>query len=124
MILLTSIAALRRGLRGRSRHVAGCFTICVALAASSPAFAQSNQRDVPLREGNIYDHQDHQPTVADVCPGEAARDPNCPSQATGREVEEEVNKLLQDTDIDLQSGERQLNDPGGDTVLPPRHGWL
>jgi hypothetical protein len=51
----------------------------------------------PLREGNIWDHQHHQPTEADVRAAEAAAGIKPPSSATKRQVEEEVNKLLRQT---------------------------
>src|SRR5260221_7233575 len=72
--------------------------IALVLAASSPALAQSvppagGGAAPPAREGNIYDHKDHQPTEADVA-GTASPSPGAkrqvgdvgkaPVQQTGR----------------------------------------
>jgi hypothetical protein len=104
-------------------HRAIAIAIGLVLTGSSLALAQSDPAPAgtaspPAREGNIYDHKDHQPTRAEV--GDARRDAGIeptpsdttpsdttpsdttpsdttPSETT-REVEDEVHKLLQQTD--------------------------
>jgi hypothetical protein len=79
-----------------------------ALATLSPAMAQ---RDVtpdglPLREGNVYDHQSHQPTQAEVRAARQGAGITSPSSddASVGEVEDEVRELLRQTDqLDKQS---------------------
>ena len=117
MVILNSVVAHMRGLPDRSREAAGCLAISIALAAISPALAQTDQGDATPREGNIYDHKAHQPTAADVCTGGTQPDKNCPSEVT-RQVEDEVQKLLRETDRDLQTGRQQLDLPGGSSTLP------
>jgi hypothetical protein len=75
--------------------VAATFTPC---AHAAPGQTQGSE--IALREGNIYDHQDHQPTPAE----ESAAGLAPISQTTKREVEQEVKRLLQQTDrLDRQS---------------------
>jgi hypothetical protein len=92
------------------RSQASCIIVALALAASSPALAQSDHTPrptapPPAREGNIYDHKDHQPTERDVGTAESAA-------GDKQQVEEEVRKLLQQTDrLDEQSEQRQRLPP-------------
>jgi hypothetical protein len=53
---------------------------------------------MPAREGNIYDHINHQPTRAQVEGAEAAAGGVRPSSETDAEVENEVRALLKETD--------------------------
>jgi hypothetical protein len=86
----------------------------IPLTSISPGFAQSNRGSVPPeREKNIYGHRSHQPSAANVCPNGAAESINCPSEATRRQVEEEVQKLLRDTHSSTQAARRQLDDSNG-----------
>jgi len=91
------------------------------LAASSPALAQSDPTSgggaaPPAREGNIYDHRDHQPTEADV---ERATGTESPSSGANRQVEDEVKALLQQTDkLDKQSEQQDQDYPSGSSSGP------
>jgi hypothetical protein len=78
---------------------AAAFTPC-ARTHAAPRGTQESQ--LPLREGNIYDHHDHQPTPAEETAAGLA-----PASVTARrEVEQEVKRLLQQTDrLDRQSEE-------------------
>ena len=84
--------------------------LALVLAASSAAMAQNAPAPAgaappPAREGNIYDHKDHQPTEADL----PAVDRSGASQS---EVEKGVQQLLRQTDeLDKQSEQ--------DERLPP-----
>jgi len=92
--------------------------IALVLAASSPALAQNYPTSggvaaPPAREGNIYDHKDHQPTEADVA-GTAS-----PSPGAKRQVEDEVKALLQQTDrLDKQSEQQDQDYPSGSSTGP------
>jgi len=50
---------------------------------------------VPPRNGNVYDHRNHQPTQAEDAAGGIAP----PSAGGAEQVEQEVKELLQQTDI-------------------------
>jgi hypothetical protein len=64
-------------------------------------------RDTPAREGNIYDHQDHQPTAAEVGASESVAGITAPSPASTAAVEREVEDLLRQADtLDRQSEEQ------------------
>src|SRR5260221_14675925 len=70
--------------------------IALVLAASSPALAQSvppagGGAAPPAREGNIYDHKNHQPTEADVA------GTTSPSPGAKGQVGDEVKALFQQT---------------------------
>ena len=82
-------------------------TLPFAQNASTPAARTSP----PLREGNIYDHIDHQPTRAEVERAEAAAGGGRPSSATDREVENEVKALLRETDEQDKKSDEDLNRP-------------
>jgi hypothetical protein len=83
----------------------------LVLAASSPALAQSAPAPdagamPPAREGNIYDHRDHQPTQAEIDRAEAAAGIGAPSRESQKQVEKEVRALEKRTDeLDKASDE-------------------
>jgi len=81
---------------GNVRLARGLAFTAAALLLTSTAFAQiaGEGGGVPLREGNIYDHQAHQPTQSEDAAAGIAQ----PSTATKRQVEKEVEDLLQQTD--------------------------
>ena len=89
-----------------------------------PALAQSNPTPggaaaPPAREGNIYDHKDHQPTEAEVRAAERAAGTESPSSGTKRQVEDEVDELLQQTDrLDKQSEQQEQDYPSGSSFGP------
>src|SRR5258708_13353733 len=94
--------------------------IALVLAASSPALAQSvppagGGAAPPAREGNIYDHKDHQPTEADVA-GTASPSPGAKGQ-----VEDEVKALLQQTDrLDKPAEQQDPDYPNRSSTRPKR----
>jgi hypothetical protein len=98
--------------------------IAVVLTAASPALAQSDPPSgggtaPPTREGNIYDHRDHQPTEAEVRAAERAGGTASPSSDTKRQVEDEVRQLLQQTDrLDKQSEQQDQDYPSGSSSGP------
>jgi hypothetical protein len=100
----------------RPQSTTPSIAIALVLAASSPAFAQSDPTPgagAAPREGNIYDHRDHQPTEADVT-GTAS-----PSSGAKRQVEDEVKALLQQTDkLDKQSEQQDQDYPSGSSSRP------
>ena len=102
----------------RPQSTTPSIAIALVLAASSPALAQSDPTSgagaaPPPREGNIYDHRDHQPTEVDVT-GTAS-----PSSGAKRQVEDEVKALLQQTDkLDKQSEQHDQDYPGGSSSGP------
>lgn len=99
---------------GRKFHlVAFCMALCAASAALSPASGQSDQGYVPRREGNIYGHKAHQPTARDVCPRGVKPSINCPSESARRLVEDEVQRLLHETDMASGSARQLLDHPNG-----------
>jgi hypothetical protein len=83
----------------------------LVLAASSLALAQNApvpdaRVTPPAREGNVYDHHDHQPTQAEVDSAETAVGGREPSSESETPVENEVKALLKQTDkLDKQSDE-------------------
>lgn len=91
----------------------------LVLAASSPSVAQNALAPgagavPPAREGNIYDHRDHQPTQAEVGGAEAAAGIGAPSSESQTQVEKEVKALLKRTDqLDQQSEEDLTSDANG-----------
>ncbi|MGO8914840.1 MAG: hypothetical protein ACLQJR_02910 [Stellaceae bacterium] len=80
------------------------------LAAAAPALAQNAPAPgagaaPPAREGNIYGHQDHQPTQADIDSAAAAAGVRAPLEDKAQ-TEAEVERLLKQTDkVDKQSDE-------------------
>jgi len=95
------------------RVVAGCIALSAGPVAFSPASGQSDLGYAPPREGNVYDHQRHQPTGAELCPAGVAPSINCPSESTRLKIEHEVQRLLRDTDTDLALARERLDNPNG-----------
>jgi len=83
----------------------------IVLAASSSIMAQTDPAPVdgaipPPREGNTYDHKDHQPTEAEVSRAEAAAGSR-PLSVNAAHVEKGVEEFLRQMDkLDEQSEER------------------
>jgi len=83
----------------------------LVLEAASPGLAQNAPASgaaatPPAREGNIYDHQDHQPTQAEVDSAAAAAGIRAPSPESKTQVENEIEGLLRQTDeLDRESNE-------------------
>jgi hypothetical protein len=81
----------------------------LALAVSAPTLAQNAPAPragatPPPREGNVYDHRDHQPTQAEVNGGEAAVGARRSSSESATQVNDEVKALLEQIDkLDKQS---------------------
>ncbi len=106
-------------------HRAIALATGLALLASLSALAQTGPAPTgtagpPAREGNIYGHKDHQPTQAEIdratgTPG-VDRPPSDASQ-----VEEDVQKLLQQSDrLDKQLDREERGGDGG-AGSQPRH---
>jgi len=104
----------RRDIASKVRRLARGLGVMLLLASNAPAQTAvtnggSRPQDgdqLPARIGNVYDHQDHQPTQAE----EAAAGIAPPSSSTKREVEKEVEELLQQTDrLDKQADELEQN---------------
>ena len=109
-----SVAASGRELRGAARHLAAFgIAFCAAAAAFSPASGQSDQGYVPRREGNVYDHKPHQPTTLDLCPRGVEPSLNCPSASTRRLIEDEVQRLLRESDLDSGFARQRRDHPKG-----------
>ena len=81
------------------------------LASLSPAAAQTTPAAgpdaAPAREGNVYDHRDHQPTASEVHRAEGLSGSETPSAATDKEVERGVEDLLRQTDKMDEAAEKQ-----------------
>jgi hypothetical protein len=81
----------------------------LVLAVSAPTLAQNAPAPragatPPPREGNVYDHHDHQPTQAEVNGGEAAVGARRSSSESTTQVDDEVKALLKQIDkLDKQS---------------------
>lgn len=113
------VSARCRNRRSRVFRRAIVVAIGLVLTASSLALAQSDLTSgggaaPPRREGNIWDYKDHQPTEAEVRAAERAAGIAPPSSGTKQQVEEEVNKLLQQTDRqDRQLEQQEQGYPSG-----------
>jgi hypothetical protein len=90
----------RSGNRLFGRAVA--IALALILAESSLALAQSNLPPggaaTATREGNIWDHRDHQPTEAEVRAAEKAAGIAPIPGGTKQQVEEQVKQFLQQLD--------------------------
>jgi hypothetical protein len=76
---------------------------------SSLVFAQNaTTTAAPAREGNIYDHIDHQPTRAQVDNAEAATGRR--ASETDTKVLDEIKALLEETDRQDKKADEDLND--------------
>jgi hypothetical protein len=88
----------------------------LALAVSGPAFAQNapappSGATPPPREGNVYDHRDHQPTQAEVHSSEVAAGARQSSSESSTQVDDEVKALLEQIDkLDKQSDDDLKSD--------------
>jgi hypothetical protein len=105
-IQLAKVRAAQINLLGHSTLVAT--VAATLLAATSAIQAQTNQTPVdgampPLREGDIYDHKDHQPTEAEISRARAAAGDRAQSTNPER-VEKGVTDLLKQMDkLEIQS---------------------
>ena len=83
----------------------------LVLEAASPGLARNApargvEASLPAREGNVYDHHDHQPTQAEVDSAAAAAGIRAPSPESKTQVENEIEGLLRQTDeLDRESNE-------------------
>ena len=96
----------------RYRQLTLIIVTVLLLVPSSLAFAQNAATPtvpVPAREGNIYDHIDHQPTRAQVEDAEAAVGRDRRSSETDAEVLNEVKALLKETDRQDKKSDDDLN---------------
>jgi hypothetical protein len=86
----------------RMSAVAAALLAAFALCSHANAAPAGRGSQPPLREGNIYGHEDHQATSAEET---AAGLTPTPANTT-RQVEREVRRLLRQTDrLDRQSDE-------------------
>jgi Skp family chaperone for outer membrane proteins len=76
------------------KALALALTTAATFLLTSTTFAQTDRPQAPARIGNIYNHQDHQPTQVEL---EASGIP-APSARTEQQVEKEIQELLQETD--------------------------
>jgi hypothetical protein len=112
-VLARLVLAQRRRLAFTAALLAAA-AVFAPCARSHAAPGQTQGSQLPLREGNIYDHQEHQPTPAEE---RAAGVPPI-SATTKHEVEQEVKRLLQQTDrLDKQSEEEVQGVGRGKLVL-------
>ena len=87
----------------------------LVLANPAPVLAQAEPVLPPAREGNIYDHKDHQPTKADIDRAQAAAGVHPQSSVPDSNVEKDVEELLKQTDApDKQAEEQSKKDRNGD----------
>ncbi len=100
--------------RGKGMLAAAVFLVGAVVA---PGFAQSPDR-VPDRVGNIWDHQSHQPTQADVG---TARRPGTVDSVKPTEVQKDVDDLLRQTD-EINSRLDQLEKGSAGGSAAPRAG--
>jgi hypothetical protein len=100
----------------RRSSVSPAAVAALLLAAAPPALAQNAaapDTTPPAREGNTYDHRDHQPTQAEIDRAAAAAGVRPPSQ-NPEPVEDEVKALLKQTDeVDQRSAEDVKNGASG-----------
>ena len=73
-----------------------CLCLGIALVPTLPLVVLAQTSPVPDREGGTYDYKKHQPTEA------------APSATNTKQVDDEVKKLLKQTDqLDKQFGQGQ-----------------
>jgi len=73
----------------------------MVLLLSEPGFALAQESTPPLREGEIYDFHDHQPTQS------------APPAHTSKQVDDEVKALLRQSDeLDRTFDDKDGKDPG------------
>lgn len=97
----------------------------LVFATAASVAAQSRSVDVedasPTREGNVFDHHDHQPTESQVDRAEGSSGVDNPRPATEQQVEGGVEKLLRQTDeMDQDAAAQGRNYPTGSAAQPPR----
>jgi hypothetical protein len=86
-------------------------------SAAQEQAAPADRSTVPTREGNIYGHEEHQPTAAEV---EKAGGLDAPSAGNEEQVEKNVNDLLRQTnEMDKAADEQAKDFPAGPPALPP-----
>jgi hypothetical protein len=101
----------------RSRTVA--VALGLVLTASSLALGQGDGlvagsgATPPVRTANVWGFKDHQPTEADVRAAESAAGATPPSASATRHVEEEVTKLLQQSDPEAGQAQDEHRSPSG-----------
>ena len=113
---ISTRAPARRGKGALLAAVAGLMmmTSSLVLAQMNPApvdgvESRGSTGNVATREGNTYDHRDHQPTEAEISAAEQAAGKLPPSSPSTTEVEKEVHDLLKQADtLDKQSEEQAL----------------
>jgi len=108
---------MRRTTSHRYRQLTLTIITVLLLAPSSLAFAQNAATPtapMPAREGNIYDHIDHQPTRAQVERAEAAAGGDRRSSETEAEVLNEVKELLKETDRQDKKSDDDLSGHSGE----------
>jgi len=106
----------RRGKGALLAAVAGLIVMApsLVLAQINPApvggmESRGNTDNVATREGNTYDHRDHQPTQAEINAAQQAAGKLPPPSPSTAEVEKEVHDLLKQADtLDKQSDELDL----------------
>ena len=81
----------------------------LSLAFAQNAATPAARGSIPAREGNIYNHVDHQPTRAEVEGAEAAAGGGRRSSETDAEVLNEVKTLLKETDRQDRASDDDLN---------------
>ena|SRR5579859_978889 len=117
--------------QSRRQRTAISWARCAVMAAVSvfaviaPIAAQTAPVDVedasPTREGNVFDHRDHQPTESQVDRTEGSSGVNNPSPTTEQDVEGGVEKLLKQTDqLDQDAAAQGRDYPAGSAEPPPR----
>jgi len=88
--------------QGRGLAFAASVLLLTSTAVLAQTAAPSPGAAVSTREGNIFDHRDHQPTAADDAAAGIA-----PPGGGGDDVEKEVQDLLRETDSLDQQSEQQ-----------------
>jgi hypothetical protein len=97
----------------------------LVLATVAPVAAQTGPVDdkdgSPAREGNVYEHRDHQPTESEVGRAEGKSGVDYPNPTSDQEVERGVENLLRQTDeMDEEADTQGRNYPAGSSSQPSR----